>query len=105
MRKEEVLKKRQQSNKDESIEYAENQGRKIGFILFEILFAFLAVFNMFFGEPSTFHAISALFWILIAGEAYGKYGFVKTKVYLITFIAGSIASLFSVINYILTTLR
>lgn len=105
MNKEEILEKSRQSHKDEGIEYAENQGRKIGFIVFSLLFAFLIIFNLFFGESSTFHALSSLFWAFIAAEGYGKYNFSKRKVYLVTVIAGSIASVVSVANYVLATLR
>lgn len=105
MNKKEVLEKSRQSHKDEGIEYAENQGRKIGFIAFTLLFAFLIIFNLFFGESSTHHAVLSLFWAFIAAEGYGKYRFFKEKVYLVTVIAGSIASVLSVANYVLTTLR
>lgn len=105
MNKEEILERSRQSLKDEGMEYAENQGRKIGFVAFVLLFAFLGIFNLFFGETSTYHAISSLFWVFVAGEAYGKYRFVRKKEYLITAIAGSIAAILSVVNYILTTLR
>ena len=105
MTKEEILEKNRQSQEDEGIEYAENQGRKIGFIAFSLLFVFLSLFNLFFGESSTYHAISSLFWAFIAAEGYGKYHFLKRKVYLVTVIAGSIASILSVANYVLTTLR
>ncbi len=105
MNKEKILEKSRQSQKDEGIEYAENQGRKIGFITFSLLFVFIAIFNLFFGESSTFHAVSSLFWAFIAAEGYGKYHFLKSKVYLVTVIAGSIASVISVVNYVLATLR
>lgn len=105
MKKEDILEKSRQSHQDEGVEYAENQGRKIGFIVFALLFAFLVIFNLFFGETSTFHAISSLFWAFTAAESYGKYRFLKGKVYLVITIAGSIASILSVVNYILATLR
>jgi len=105
MDKEEILKKSRQSHKDEGIEYAESQGRKIGFIIFSLLFLCIAIFNLFFGESSTFHAVSSLFWAFIAAEGYGKYHFLKRKVYLVTMIAGSIASVVSVATYVLATLR
>lgn len=105
MNKEEILEKSRHSQKDEGIEYAENQGRKIGFIAFSLLFAFITIFNLFFGENSTSYAISSLFWAFIAAEGYGKYRFLKRKVYLVTVIAGSITSAVSVVNYVLTTLR
>ncbi|QAT39869.1 DUF6442 family protein [Clostridium sp. JN-9] len=105
MNKEEILEKSRQIHQDEGMEHAENQGRKIGFIAFSILYLFLVIFNFFYGEIATFDAISSLFWAFIAGESYGKYSFAKTKLYLISAIAGSIASILSVANYIIITLR
>lgn len=105
MNKKEILERSRQLHQDEGMEYAESQGRKIGFVAFCILFLFLAIFNLFYGESVTFHAISSLFWAFIAGESYGKYRFTKTKLYLVSVIAGSIASFLSIVNYIITTLR
>jgi hypothetical protein len=105
MNKEEILEKSRQSHKDEGIEYAENQGRKTGFIVFSLLFAFLIIFNLFYGESNTFFALNSLFWAFIAADGYGKYSFSKRKVYLVTVIAGSTASIASVANYVMTTLR
>lgn len=105
MNKEEILERSRQSHKDEGVEYAENQGRKIGFGVFVILFAFLVIFNFIYGETNTFYAISSLFWAFMAAEAYAKYRFVKQKAYLVTAVAGSIASFFSVINFVMITLR
>jgi hypothetical protein len=63
------------------------------------------IFNFFYGETVTFYAASSVFWALIAGESYGKYRYTKTKLHLITAIAGGITSVLSVANYIITTLR
>ena len=38
MKKDEILQKSRQSNNDEGMDYAENRGRKIGFIAFAISF-------------------------------------------------------------------
>lgn len=105
MNKEEILAKSRQSFKDEGLEYAENEGRKIGFIAFTLLFVFLIIVSLFFGETSTSYAVSSLFWAFIAAEGYTKYRFLSKKVYLITLIAGSIASVLSVVNYVLAILR
>ena len=70
MKKDEILQKSRQSNNDEGIEYADNRGRKIGFIAFSILFIFIAIFNLFLGDPRTFYAISPLFLIFMACEGY-----------------------------------
>lgn len=105
LNKAEILEKSRQIHHDEGMKNAENQGREIGFIAFSILFLFLTIFNLFYGESVTFYAIASLFWAFIAAESYGKYRFTKTKMYLISVIAGGIASLASVANYILITLR
>ena len=105
MKKDEILQKNRESNNDEGMEYAENKGRKIGFIAFAILFIFIAIFNLLLGDPRTFYAISPLFWIFIAGEAYGKFCFTKKGVYLITTIAGGISSILFTVKFILITLR
>lgn len=105
MNKEEILEKSRESHIDEGMEYAENQGRKIGFITLTLLYSFLIIFNLFFGESSTYHAVSSLFWAVIAAGGYGKYSFLKRKVYLVIVIAGSIASVLSLVNYVLITLR
>ena len=104
MKKDEILQKSRQSNNDEGIEYAENRGRKIGFIAFS-LFIFIYIFNLFFGDPRTFYAISPLFWIFMAGEAYGKFCFTKKGVYLITTIAACISSILFTVKFIFITLR
>ena len=105
MDKEKILEKSRQIHQDEGMEHAESQGREIGFIAFCILFLFLVIFNLFYGESVTTYAILSLLWVLIAGESYGKYRFTKTKLDLISAIAGSIASILSVANYIIITLR
>lgn len=100
MNKEDILLKSRQSNTDEGMEYAENQGRKIGMIAFAVLYAFLAVFNLFFGESSTFHAITALFWVFLAAETFGKYRFTKNKLLLFTTLVEVLASVVSILAYI-----
>ncbi|MDD6795938.1 MAG: DUF6442 family protein [Clostridiaceae bacterium] len=105
MNKEEILEKSRQSTIDEGIEHAENEGRKTGYIIFTIVYAFIITFNLFFGESDTFHALSSLFSIFIATEAFQKYRFIKNKIYLISAIAAGMTSIISLINYILTTLR
>lgn len=105
MKREDVLNRSRSSKQDEGVEYAENQGRKVGFIIFTLLFAFLAIFNLFYGETATFYAINSLYFAFSTGEAYGKYRFNKSKLYLVGTIAAGTASLFSVFTYVVTTLR
>ncbi len=105
MLKEEILEKSRNEKADEGMENAENQGRKIGFIAFGIIFSALVLFNLFMSKTDTLYAILALFWVFSAAEAYVKYRFTKKKVYLVTVIAGSIASLAFVANHVLITLK
>lgn len=105
MKKEEILAKSRQSNKDEGMEYAENQGRRIGFVAFSILFAILAVLSLFFWQIGTLHAISSLFWTCVCAEGYVKFRFTKKKRYLVMIICGSIAAIYAIINFILVLLR
>lgn len=104
MQKDEILERSRNERKDEGMENAENRGRKIGFIIFVCLFIALTLFNIMRGEFRTQHAISVLFWAFLSAEAYGKYRFAKNKAYLVTAIAGGIASLASLANYIMTVL-
>lgn len=105
MKKEDILEKSRQSRKDEGVEYAENQGRKIGFIALTLLFAVLAILSLLFWQIGTLHAVSSLFWTYFSVEAYGKYRFTKKKAYLILSVFGSIAAIVAVINFILAILR
>ncbi len=105
MDKNEILEKSRNENKDEGMIEAENKGMRIGFIFFCILFVFMAVFNLFFGETVTFNAMSALFWAFFAALTYGRYRFTKSKVYLFTVIAGAFASLMNVINFVVEVLK
>lgn len=105
MKKEDILAKSRQSLKDEGMEYAENQGRKIGFIAFSLLFAVLAILSLFFWEVGTLYAVSSLFWAYFSAEGYAKYRFNKKKANLIVVVFGSLAAIVSVINFIVTILR
>lgn len=105
MDKNEILEMSRKSKNDEGMEHAENQGRKIGLAVFGVLFAFMAVFSLFFWQVGTLYAVSSLFWAFLAAEAYAKYRFTKKKVYLASTIAAGIASLCFAANYIITTVR
>jgi hypothetical protein len=104
MLKEEVLERSRNEKADEGMENAENQGRKIGFWAFGIIFTVLLLFNLFMEKTDTFYAILALFWVFSASEAYAKYRFTKKRVYLVTTIASGIASLAYLANHVLNVL-
>jgi hypothetical protein len=105
MNKEEILEMSRKSNRDEGMEHAENQGRKIGFIVFSALFVVLALFSLFFWQQSALYAVSALFWVFLATEAYAKYRFTRKNVYLVSMIAGYFTSACFIAQYILVVLR
>lgn len=104
MKREDILDMSRKSNKDEGIEYTENQGRRVGFLVFISIFAVLVIFNFIWGEKDTFYAMNALLWALLTGEYYGKYLFDKSKWYLFGTFAAGAASILSVIAYIKITL-
>lgn len=101
MKKEDILAKSRQSNEDEGMEYAESQGRKIGFAAFSILFSILAILSLFFWQIGTLYAISSLFWIYFCAEGYVKFRFTKKTRYLVIIICGGIAAVYAVIAFIL----
>lgn len=102
-KKEEILRKSRNSNKDEGMEFAENKGRKIGFTALSVIFVFIIFFNVFLGKKS--YEVAALYWAYIAFESIPKYKFTHEKTYLITAIFGIIASIGSLLNFISTSLR
>ena len=102
MNKKEILNK-SRLERDEGLDFAENQGRKAGYIVFTIIFVVIVLFNFFRGVSN--YAVFAMFWAFIGAEAYPKYKFTGQKVYLVTTISGLTASLASLLNYILTVLR
>ncbi len=102
MDKEEILNKSRQSKKDEGLEYIENKGRKIGHIAFCCVFIFIVLFNIFRGQQS--FAIYALFWAFFAADALPKYQFTHKKSYLVVIVAGAIASIANLVNFILESL-
>lgn len=103
MNREEILLKSRQEKNDEGMTAAETEGRKIGMTTFCIVFIIITIFNFFNGQSN--YAPMAMFWAFVAAEAYPKYRFTKNKAFLISTIAGGIASVFSIANLVLTTLR
>ncbi len=78
---------------------------RIGYIFCVVLFLFLITFNLFYGDPATFHAITSLFWAFLAADYYERYRYTKTKMSLINTIVFFIAAFMSTLNYILRTLK
>lgn len=103
MDKEEILAKSRQEKTDEGMLHAENRGRGYGLIAFTAVFTFIIIFNLFNGQNS--YAPMAMFWAFLGAEAYSKYRFTKQAVFLVSTIAGAMASVAFLGNFILTTLR
>lgn len=103
MNKEQILARSRAEKTDEGMQQAENRGRRIGISTFCIVFIFIVLFNLFNGQHS--YAPYAMFWAFVAAEAYPKYRFTKNKAYLISTIAGFIASIASLASFVLSVLR
>ena len=103
MDREEILQKSRQENADEGFQHAEDTGRKIGFLAFAVVFILIVLFNLFHGKDN--YAPFAMFWAFTAAEAYPKYKFTQNKAYLITAVCGAIASLASLLSFVLSCLR
>lgn len=103
MDREEILAKSRQENTDEGMIHAENRGRGYGLIAFSAVFSFIIIFNLFTVQNS--NAPMAMFWAFFGAEAYSKYRFTKQTVFLISTIAGAIASVAFLANFVLTSLR
>lgn len=102
MNKEEILRKSRNEKNDEGLIIAENKGQKLGYTAFCIIFIIIVFVNLFNGKSS--YAPMAMFWAFLAAEAYPKYKFTKQTTYLITTIAGSIASLAFLASFLIETL-
>lgn len=102
MNKDEILAKSREEGKDEGFADASNRGYGIGMVAFCIVFIFIIFFNLFNGKPN--HAPMAMFCAFFAAEAYPKYKFTKSKLYLVTAISNSIACVAFLINMIISTL-
>lgn len=103
MNKEEILERSRKEHKDEGFQSAEDKGRELGMIAFCLVFIFITIFNLIHGREN--EAPLAMFWAFLAAEAYPKYRFTKRKSYLVSTIAGAIASILNLIQYVITVLK
>lgn len=102
MNKEEILKKSREEGNDEGLLEAENNGRKLGYMVFSLVFIFILIINFLNGKSS--YAPMAMFWAFLAAEAYPKFKFTKQKVYLISTFAGTIASVAYLMSFVFETI-
>jgi hypothetical protein len=86
------------------MEYAENQGRKIGYFVFAALFIVIALYSLFTWQIGTLYACSSLFWVFFAAEAYAKYRFARKRTYLLTAVFAGVASVCFLASFIVTTI-
>lgn len=99
MKKEEILSKSRQEKKDEGIEFTENKGRKLGFIIFICIYVFILAFNAEVGRSS--YELYALCLTFLSSESILKYKFTHKNRYLIISIICIIATISSLGKYII----
>lgn len=103
MDKKEILARSRNQKSDEGMDRAENQGRKLGVSAFCCIFILIILVNLFNGQES--YAEFAMFWAFVAAEAFPKYRFTHNKAFLVSTVAGTIASLMSFLSFIMATVR
>ena len=101
MDKEDIL-KRSRREKDEGLTYAQDRGRQYGVVGFLVLFLVIMIYNMVRGLDNSLPL--TLFWAYLSCEAAGRYFARKEKIVLATAVLAGLASLFSLVSYILETL-
>ena len=99
MDKEDIL-KRSRREKDEGLTYAQDRGRQYGVVGFLVLFLVIMIYNMVRGLDNSL----PLIWAYLSCEAAGRYFARKEKSVLATAVLAGLASLFSLVSYILETL-
>ena len=103
MDKEEVLRKSRASLEDEGEQAADTKGKLWGSLAFLCVNAFIMLFNLWQGRDNDVPL--ALFLAYIAAEAYPRYRFTRRKIYLLTTIAGGLASLLRIVLYMMSVMR
>ena len=91
MDKEDILKRSRQ-----------DRGRQYGVVGFLVLFLVIMIYNMVRGLDNSLPL--TLFWAYLSCEAAGRYFARKEKSVLATAVLAGLASLFSLVSYILETL-
>ena len=107
MKKEDILMKSQMENHDEGEENAENQGRALGVVVMAAIFCFVTVFSLIFSRNNLIasYAVSAMFWAFLSVYSIPKYRFAKKKSMLIASIGYAIASIASLLSFVITVIK
>lgn len=107
MKKEDILMKSQMENHDEGEENAENQGRALGVIAMAVIFIFITVFSIIFSRSNSTasYAASAMFWAFLSSYYIPQYRFAKKKSMLIISIGFAIASIASLLSFIIMVIK
>ncbi len=107
MNKEDILLKSQMEKCDEGEENAENQGRVWGVAAMAVVFCIVIIFNLIFCRNNTAasYAVSAMFWAYMSMNNIPKYRFSKKESILITSVAAGIASVASLLSFIVTVIK
>jgi len=102
MDRNEILTRNKDSKpKDEGLVYVEDKSRRYGEIGLSLIFILLVFYN--FAKGLLVYDLMAVFWGYMGMSYVYKYRASKTKANLVTAIAGIIASVVSLLNYILQT--
>ncbi|WP_410771536.1 DUF6442 family protein [Fontibacillus sp. BL9] len=100
MKREEILEKSRQENRDEGKEFVFNKGRKSGVIGMLVMFCVLAIFNMYNTLQEANYALIALMFGYLGSEGLGMYSITKKKMDLFKFIIGCVVSVSFLVVYI-----
>ncbi len=98
MNKKEILSKSRQQIEDEGTIYADNKGRRYGYIGFGAVFIFIILFNLFTKQDTL------LPWCMYsaysAAESYGRYRATKAKSMMALTVLGVIAFVLVLTAYV-----
>jgi len=81
-RKAAILEKSRKVNQDEGVDYAKNQGRRIGMHALGGMSLALAAFSFFTNQASTINALVAAIFAFSCGEMLAHYLFTKNMLHL-----------------------
>ena len=103
MKREEIIKRKQNENFDEGKAFIENEGARVGGKGFIVFTTVVMVYNLYLQLRIQNIAILSIFTFYLGCEGLGKYGVTKRKVEIISIIGGFIMSLGLLIYYIVLT--